>query len=144
MATRDDLLEYAEEQLDLAGRRADETRVVLTLLEVLYVDWPEVNYDWALTTAKKLLDGEHLEEVTGPGDDEGTWAPILLGDGTRPGHAVRVKSDAYPNGRFAHQHNGRLGTFAGARNGFVYVKYTDETKDVHPQAHRPDLVEKQV
>ncbi len=144
MTPRESLIDYAEEQLMLAGRSEDEVRVVLNLLETLVIDWPSVDYAWALETTKQLLDGDHLQEQCEPIEQEQKWTALQLGDGTRPGHRVRVVLNAYTEGRFADQHNGREGVFAGARNGFVYVKYDDELGDVHPAAHRVGLVEKAI
>lgn len=141
MSRETDLIDFAEEQLSIAQRSDSEVRAVLDVLEALVIDWPEVDEKWALNTCLTLLDGKSLPKPDQTVEEEHIWVPILLGDGTRPGHVVRVRPEAYstPSGL---RHNGRIGTFAGARNGYVYIKYQGETEDTAGAPHRPEMVEK--
>lgn len=68
------------------------------------------------------------------------WLPYELGDeNIKPGHRARVKPDAYSAGSGL-EVNGKEGVFAGARNGYAYIKY-DGDSDTAGAAHNPDAIE---
>lgn len=68
------------------------------------------------------------------------WVDYELGDErVKPGHVMRVKSDAYSAGSGL-KVNGKTGTFAGARNGYVYIRY-DGDNQTAGAPHRPWQVE---
>ncbi len=89
---------------------------------------------WYDIVNPSLSNGDtHLQE---------TWAPLVLGDeNLKGGCIVRVREDAYGEG-YGAQYNGQRGTFASARNGFVYVNYDGQR--TNPAPHKPEALERLV
>ena len=68
------------------------------------------------------------------------WVEYSLGDERiKPGHRMRVKLNAYSAGSGLLV-NGKEGTFAGARNGYVYIRYDGDSL-TGGAPHRPEQVE---
>lgn len=129
------------EAMKKANRTPEEIAAVTATLEVASAN-EELSTRWVLNTCLNVLTGTPLTYLAPVVSDDAEWGEIYLGDGTKPGHRLRVAPNAYAAGTHAEEHNGRQGVFGGARNGYVYLKYDDEVADNQGTPHKPNLVQK--
>lgn len=57
--------------------------------------------------------------------DEGTWEDVILGSNVKVDARVRVKRDAFADGRLAQLHNGREGELVSVDAGQCVIRYDD-------------------
>lgn len=67
--------------------------------------------------------------------DEGKWEAVLLGTNVQVGSRLRVREDAFTEGRLARLHNGRQGELAVVDNGLCLMRYDDGHEFRHAPAN---------